>query len=280
MHRKLICLISLVLLLGLANSATADAISWVAEGMDSDYMNMFNWNPMGVPASIMEGEIEVYENGALIETWNGTANVTPDYWPVLSGVAPIIREVQMGYAEAVGNYGELEIATGGVLTTTGDVRFGYNADTSGVLNITGGSLYIGDDLYIGKYGDAVLNMTAGYMRLTDATSSWAKELTGTVAFNLSGGIMDFDIWNTGAGTVDFKISDDGVFKLAGWQVEYVYNDLIDTGIIHGLGFGVGNPGGVGAYYDGGEDKTIVLVPEPATMLLFGLGSLFMLRRKR
>lgn len=321
MHRKLIGLISLVLLLSLANIATATPNDWTGT-TNTNYMDPTNWNPAGVPTS-----------EATIEEWDeiGLTMTTVTNWPVIDvgsfGSTPVVEKLRVGYHSPIAttpsaavwvggeggslvvtpqgtNHGYLEIISGTV-QVTGDLELGYGDkrdimddidplilrvndfsqnDVYGEINMSGGQLIIGDDVRLGRYATGVLNMTGGEFISIDrgealdlaSRGGYYGDSQGIV--NISGGVIDINKISVGDGTGDITISGTGMIKLDGNQLAEVLALIVD-GTIHG-------PGGVGYYYDPamlnpmGTPGMTIIIPEPMTICLLGLGGLFLLRRRR
>ena len=252
--RRLMCLITFVLLLSLANSALAVEFRWIG-GTSNDWMDGDNWihfiDPdwLGgvVPDTVTwineDGEEVSSDTVVTIQSGYGDVVVDPNEgWPILLDDAPDIKEIRIGF-EGIGSvYGEFNI-NGGSLVMDGDLRMGYEENNIpyalGVLNMNGGVFSIGDDIRVGRYGAAVINMSGGLFVSTDRQEALElanNSVDSSVIIDLSGGLIDVHSLQIGSGTVDIIVSATGVMRLDGDCVEQL-EGLIDDGVIHSRGGG-------------------------------------------
>ena len=336
MHRKLICLISLVLLLCLANTAPAWDIhrEWDNGASTSDWNTGTNWDTDTVPDATSNTVIRAGSNN------NGN-------YPTITGTGTAAKTI-VGYEEPGFDTAVLTIDNAVVTFAGDDLSIGYDREEIqvggewGYFNIGRGAVYaidstvtIGDDLRPGRYGVGLFEMTnstvtsdglilgekglrdgdeLGYPGLgieamgtltvnsgSYTIASWAhmaEEESSRAYLNLHDGTVEcqglFEM-ATGENAEAYINLYGGTFKTAGLEMQegiisatsiidiYDGAELILDGYWHADspyisdGWITAHTGSLGYTW---ADGTTTLIPEPATMLLLGLGSLFMLRRKR
>jgi len=154
----------------------------------------------------------------------------------------------------------------------------------GELNMNGGKItYTGDDwkaagMLVGDAGDAVLNMTGGEIDLGIGSLYLPWDTDDQPELHLDGGVIRAaDLFMTGRnddrlpGSLD--ITGDGMLVLGGeWDATHPW-------VVAGYMTGYGDPSNLVFDYDGSVTE-ITAIPEPATLMLVGLGGLGLLRRKR
>jgi hypothetical protein len=166
MLKKMLCLITVVLPLILANSASAQVL-WTAEGYDDLWSNPDNWDGDLVPTDVNAVSIDSPANTICI---------------IEEGIEAVCETLRVGNGGAT-TY--LEI-TGGSLTAAG-AYIGVDSKTGhGVLNISGG-LFATAGLQVGWVGIGTVNMTGGVIQLSDNLQVPGRTGTGTV--NLKGGVI-------------------------------------------------------------------------------------------
>jgi hypothetical protein len=169
----------------------------------------------------------------------------------------------------------------------------------GQLDISGG-IFIGNwytpstpnDDFVLNIGDAGVVNIGGY-----GLYSTGLGQNNTQVFNVNGGLLNIDASLTLAGTqAAMTVSGDGVLDIAGGlasgglTIDIVGNDamaIIQTALYDSLlgGGGMMANGAVGDAGDflvtdlGGDMSQVQLIPEPATMVLLGLGALVLRRKK-
>lgn len=143
---------------------------------------------------------------------------------------------------------------------------------SGILNMNGGTIELVNNnaggsasLIIGNAGTGSLNMNAGYIDIQNTLSVGNNDAVAASAL-VSGGLIEAaDLYIGSLGQL--TVSNTGVIKLAG-------NDLTDVNAYIQSGQLLGS-----AYYDSVNDLTVI-VPEPATITMLGIGGLISVLRKR
>jgi hypothetical protein len=179
--------------------------------------------------------------------------------------------------------------------SVGDIAYGVNAYGSSTVTISGGSVGSNSMYCIQTAGSSTLNMTGGSVGGRNSLYGLIAQETSTV--NISGGSVNstygIEVWNSSAlnisggllgGTLMAANSSrmtimGGNFAIDGHHVgpgTYFAGDFLGgQGILTGTlanGDAINNP------FTLYPDARLVLVPEPATLLVVGLGGL-VLRRK-
>jgi len=185
--KKLVCLMSLVLVFGMAGGAPAVDVYWdgglATGGTDNLWSTPNNWDPNGVPTT--EAIYIAANDGNLV-------------WPVVNSTVPTIDSwVRMGwYAYNQEKDVELTIGPGGVLHNKNYWNMGnQTTETTATLNINGGTFINDGEIHVGyQNANAVINMTDNAyldtLRLTIIYGTWYEDevINGTV--NLYSGTID------------------------------------------------------------------------------------------
>jgi len=238
MYRKVFILISSILVLALAGSASA--ITWTDGGSDHLWSNVENWAGEEVPGAGNNQVANIdYVPGGTGPTIQTGDNFTP--WDVDVGNQP--GEVTM-------------TMTGGTLSGSGHFGFAVNPGSNCTLNMSSGLISFPETINIGGSeggsvdGVAVVNMDGG----TIYQSSGNFKITGTPGtINLNAGLIDVYNFDMGEeGSLDIEA---GALIIDGNEVSYI-NNLVDSGRIYAYG---GN-GTVNIEYAGG--KTTVTAAPP------------------
>ena len=186
MYKKNMCLISVVLLLGMAGSALAIDSNWNNNGGDREWDNVNNWSA-GVPTGADKA---------------GIRHSVPDGPIIDSGTAAVANVIVLGDWSSTDT---LDI-TGGSLTTNGWFILAYGVNDDGTFNVSGGTTTVGSHLDVGRAGTGHMNMTAGTVTVNSAFGIGAT--TGSGDVQLDGGTIScgsftmtsgssMDITNTG-----------------------------------------------------------------------------------
>jgi hypothetical protein len=166
MSKKLFCLASLVLVLGLVGEVQAADVVWTDAGPDHLWSTPANWD-------------------------TGTLPTAADFVRIDMLPGPTIaNEGAVGNFVAVGHQGATGALTvdGGTLTTT-QLRLGWTPGSSGTLNMISGTITVGSHAEVGQKGLGTINMTGGTIKIigTDLRIGCMPPSEGHV--NLNGGII-------------------------------------------------------------------------------------------
>ncbi len=197
-----------------------------------------------------------------------------------AGVNAVAGRTHLGYTGG----GTLNIIDGGTLTmvyssstSDGDMLLGKNSG-NGILNMIDGTLTC-RDLEVGNGFAGTLNMTGGLINVAD---DFEISIAGGGVVNLDGGMIILDGSFEGdahlrmytGGSLNFGGDGSGILKLIGDESSRV-NGYITSGWI------TSDLGGVAVDLDMNPGYTTVyaVVPEPATMMLLGLGAVILRKKK-
>lgn len=279
-NAKTICFVIMVLFAA-GNLRAADAW-WDADNRpesDGLWTTASNWwtnAPGGMPAGGPNGDFMVGFNH-------------PNLVVCTLDAAVSINQLKL----AEGGVGHLRIVEGGSLTTAPDQwsGVGFGSGGIGTLEVDGGSfatqgagghLWIGGDAGAGAVGTIIL--TGG----------------GTITIGLGSEHAQFGLgWNGGTG---YARIDDGLLWIANWEntrsitagsnmditggtvrirgyrLDSIY-EMVGDGRI--TGYGYADLEHVLVNWDAQQEETVITaIPEPAAMVLFGLGGLCMLRKRK
>ena len=170
MSKKLICLASFVLVLGLMVDVQAAVLNWTGAGADDLWSTPENWSTGTVPTVADKARIQAVPGARIVNE----GAVALDSWV------------------GAGESGELTV-DGGTWTTNNFIVVARQASGEGTLNMISGTITAGGVLYVGHTGVGTLNMTGG--TITAPTIQLPHNGAGHV--NLDGGIL-------GAGTLNMK----------------------------------------------------------------------------
>jgi hypothetical protein len=276
MKKRLIVLVVVLAIISVTASTFAADLQWFGGAHDRDWANTANWGSAGGP--IPTGA----DKAKLNYVWANPG-------PVISAPGAIANEIFISEDRDLGTIGEqsLTVATGGVLTTNGQVILGYNgADgraglpaNDGRLIMDGGTANLLSHLFVGFTGIGDLQIDSGTLNVSGMFGlGWN---TGSGNVDISGGLLHTEQWDfTHASSYSFNFSE---LRTAPGQGEWVQNHywqpqlqaLVDAGMITTTVAGAH----VQVSWDPILEQThVYAVPEPVSIVLLGLGALC-LRRK-
>jgi hypothetical protein len=276
-----------VLLMVLGVTSMASAISvWTGNGADTNWMTTGNWDTGALPSMSLPAA-----SGGLAKIYKttGVANA------LINSAGPQALEVKVGGPNpptSPATWSTLTIATGGVLNVGEYLMIGIDSTVvrSGEVDMTGGTVNLGQvtptsgHLYLGyaiagtqgilrMSGDSTINATADFKIAVGAGCNGYAYLSGNATINAN--TFTMNVANSTASTSLLDIRDAAKIVING-DIRTKVQGYIDNGWIKSNGVTIDDYSILS--YSGG--KTIIAVPEPATMCLLGLGALSLIRRKK
>ena len=264
MMKKVLCL---ALILSMASFAMAIRTAWDGD-TSTDYFDAANWGD-GVP---------VAGDGCKMTD----SFITPTYMPTLvNGSATCAwMEVSHGVTLTIGQDGVFTVTGAGDSPSMGIVA----PQLLPTLNLVDNGSIITTGLWAAWSGDAAINMSGTSTWLADGgvfmLGKWDDDnnpgiahmtMSGDSLLTVTGG--DFRIKGNVPGYTAYKSS----LTMADNAMVVIYGDI--TGKIQGY-IDDGLLINAQVALDGQDNTVITFIPEPATMLLLGLGGLALIRKKR
>ena len=188
MCKRYVCLI-FVVMMGVTGIASAAVNNWTPVGGSTNWNVAGNWSLGNIPNTTTD---EAKISGAA-----GTGPVV--------GSSTTVSAYRIFVGSSV--YGELTI-NGGTLTTTGYMTSAYVAADAAVITMSSGTVQIGSTggsnghLYLGRYGSAILNISGGTFTIVNNLYI-GQYASGSGTINLSGGTLTANnLLNTGTMSID------------------------------------------------------------------------------
>ena len=223
MCKKMIFLISLVLVLFLADNAPADTFIWDNGGEGSLWNVPENWDPDGLPTDADDTRINIPDANCIIDSSaaaecsalyvdsNSTLNMTggsltmdgflrignaadSNSVMIMSGGVANMGTVNMTNGRLIVGYGGTGtlIMTGGEINVYDKVEIGRDASGVGNVYVYGGTMNFADnstDLEIGKYGTGAVYQYGGVINVQDNIKLTQNSPDSVARLYLYGGVM-------------------------------------------------------------------------------------------
>lgn len=266
-------LVAVVVILALVSNATAATMFWTGLGADDDWDNALNWD---------DGTHGVPDSSTEVKMEDFSVN-GPVISAGMTAEAYDLKGPAWGISEGTGT---LDI-TGGSLTIGNDWKVQSDVvNQHAEVTISGGSVDVAKNIYVSKNGTGLLDISGGDVYFKYLNLGYGSG-TGTVNIYGLADVVCKDL---------FPVSSAGALNLTGGTLTvdrdiYTSNGSIDITegklIAYGEITSLSNVtayGGAGVLVfnyeaDKAEYTTITAIPEPATIALLGLG-MILIRRKR
>ncbi len=276
--KNVVLCISVLALVGVASASTIGANDWTG-AVSSDFTAVGNWTESGGAGSPPAG-FELDRNYADYTRWVLSSYTTST---VVSSIAnaPVIDGTLLMQRTRVMGDTTVTIANGGVFDAWSFQIGGYGGDGHIVVD-AGGLMTIGtvENNYVANNGPTGSN---GVLDINGtvfiASNGFGLYLGGTSSSSFgqinigSTGVLDYDTSGGGGLTVNYGniYMDDGATYVR--NGDWTGVDLLSTG-----DYSVNDGSWIEYNYDGSR-TTMTVVPEPATLVLLGVGGLLLRRRR-
>lgn len=273
MKNRFLCTIVLALLL--VSAAQAYTCYWGDSEfppVDNDWENSLNWIAWPPPDWIpTHGTPTASEDAELNRAL---------YTEVGTGDAAVCQALRVG-TDTSHTLG----VVGGTLTVGNEIVIGTGGGTTGYMDVSGGTTFVTSNLNVGGgglpewgwgpgvgdldvFGGAV--QIGGSLVLGQTLTYGEVSQTGTGTVTIEGGVVIAVGLTIETGSL-MCVYDDGLMVLAGDQLALV-NGYIGDGLL----FGLASIPDSGPY----AGNTVIETPEPATLTLFTLAGIALLRRRK
>ncbi|MHC4528915.1 MAG: LamG-like jellyroll fold domain-containing protein, partial [Planctomycetota bacterium] len=209
MCRRLLSLIFLALVLGVAGGAGADNVDWTNnQPGNNSWCNLYNWDPEGIPSVPPPADV-VFVSQVLEEDAGNHQGISPDRGPVIgTGCAALAASIhgpnpEFGHTQVIdiNGTGTLDV-TSDWLWRTGIGEAIVNVSDSAVVNV--GGMWRGTD-----NGISIINIDGNPTITVDGVLRGGDE-AGSFYFNMSGGYVEigedsedeFAIGDNGGGEIN------------------------------------------------------------------------------
>lgn len=253
-----------VLCLGLGSSAWGNT-DWVGGGINTLWSTAGNWDN-GVPASNVETVVDTATSSPLID----------------SSVTAVCEQLWLSYSASDATLN----MTGGTLTTTWNLYQQVYNNKTGIFNLSGGIVTVPYYDYMSCFssGTSYLDMTGGTFDIggsllvggytgSGTSNAFVNLDGGTINCNTIGNVYICPLWIDNA--LDHVNITHGVMYLDGGDWSSNVAGYITAGTLTGYG----SADNVRYSFDG-TNTEVWAAPEPASMLLLGLGGLTFLKRRK
>ena len=243
MCKKMVYLISFILVLVLVGNTGAVTYQWDNGGNGNLWSEAANWDPNGIPTTADETRVYLPEdaNKCVID----------------STVDAQCQTVLVGTPSEGPCYLEM---TGGSITASGNFQIGQSTGSTGFFTISGGTAAsTGGRLWVGMNGTGTFTMTGGVLNIYEKIEI-GKNANGNGTVYMEGGTMNFsgsstdlEIGSYGHGTVymtggvinlqdNIKLSQGNASTTTGVGRLYLYGGTINAGNLRNPADGIyGSP---------------------------------------
>ncbi len=298
-----------LLLVAAIVSVSAQASVWTGGGADDLWSTDANWDvPVGSDGFVAQAfgdstyDLATLDlPGGLVGLGYGASGTQDASMTFNSGTLTTGSYLVQGLNCSNTGTGTFNIGGTAVVKTSAGLVLGHDPGTNGVLNMTGGELWADGFSLIGHTGTGTLNMSGGTITTNTGylNTQIGNNAGGSGTVNMSGGLWypgNLQMLN-GVGTLNLSGGGIVVNQLTMPGTAGDVFDITGTGILHGASWTNAEAeidaavaaGYITAY---GGTGTIVkadglngyweytAVPEPATMILLGLGALVSLKKRK
>ncbi len=257
---SVVCVVAILLMASVSSAAIRYKQSGPWEQLSVD--GSAGWQDVAVPGAGTDARLN----------W-GNNTVTLDY------AAPTVGSLKIGVDQG----GNLVINDGGIMSSsswsgigvTGAINASMTVNSGGIANI-GGHLWMGAGP-VGNYGYLDIK-SGGAVNVSQniglGTINASTTNGGTALIDVAGE-LNLHLWSN-----TLSIQDGSVLNILGAGVVTVGGNRVNAANDYfGIGKITSDTGSILATYDSGANLTTIVTPEPVSMLLLGLGGLFIRKRR-